>query len=192
MGHPICVASPSEMNEIAAIMDKGFEADPTVNWVLTERDFMTSHRKFVEVCARPAFNVGGVHVFTDFSGASIWYPPGVGLDEAELARVFENLDRQDRIASFFSLLDACVKFRPEKPYWELELLAVDPEQQRQGRGAKLLEYGLQNCDGEHALVYLESSNPANLSFYHRHGFELLAEVQLPGTPKRFPMLRAGG
>lgn len=191
MAHHIRIASHSEIEVVAAIMDKGFEADPTVNWAATKRDFVTSHHKFVEVCAKPAFDVGGVHVFTDFSGASIWYPPGVGLDETELARVFSNAERPDRVASFFALLEACEEFRPQMSYWELELLAIDPEQQAQGRGAKLLEYGLEICDRERAPVYLESSNPGNLSFYRRHGFELLAEVQLPGTPKRFPMLRPG-
>lgn len=69
------------------------------------------------------------------------------------------------------------------------MIAIDPEYQGQGLGAKLLEYGLEICDRDRAPIYLESSNPANLSFYRSHGFELLAEVQLPGTPKRYPMLR---
>jgi GNAT superfamily N-acetyltransferase len=179
------------MNEVAAIMDKGFEADPTLNWVGTKRDFVTLHHKFVEMCAKPACSRGGVHVFAELSGASIWYPPGVGLDGAELAKVFSKVDQQDRVVSFFGLLEACEAFTPNTPYWQLELLVVDPDHQGKGRGASLLAYGLQICDDQRTPVYLEFSNPGNLSFYRRHGFELLAEVQLPRTAKRFPMLRAG-
>ena len=190
MTKSVFVAEPSDMSAIAAIMDKGFHSDPTVIWASsTEKDFLSLHHKFVEVCARPAFERGCVHALSDFAGAAIWYPPGVGIDESELATVFKTASRPERIEEFFQLLEACEQYRPAEPYWELELISIDPMLQGQGFGATLLEHGLAICDGEGAPVYLESSNPANLSFYRRHGFELLAEVQLPGSPKRFPMLR---
>ncbi|MDU8944931.1 GNAT family N-acetyltransferase [Ovoidimarina sediminis] len=187
----VFTASPSEMQAIAAVMDKGFQDDPTVRWAAaTQEDFEALHHRFVEICARPAFAVGGVHVLEGCKGAAVWYPPGVALDVGALEAIFATASRQDRIGAFFDLLEACEPFRPKHDYWELELLAVDPACQGQGLGAALLAHGLGICDRAGQPVYLESSNPANLSIYRRHGFECLAEVQLPGTPKRFPMLRA--
>lgn len=191
MDGEIRVASPCDMDDVAAIMNRGFLADPTVLWSASGRDFEPVHGRFVELCARPAFDVGGVHLLGDLAGAAIWYPPGVELDVAEMEPFLRQALRPDRIEPFFALLEACAEFRPAERYWELELLAVDPVHQGRGLGGKLLEHGLAISDGEGAAVYLESSNPANLDFYRRHGFELLSEVQLPGTPKRFPMLRAG-
>ena len=178
------------MSNVVEVMDAGFRDDPTVSWVsATEAGFADLHPKFVEACARPAFAAQAVHAVTGFKGAAIWYPPGIALDVEELARIFESAPRPDRISAFFELVDACERYRPSQPYWELELLAVDPTSQGQGLGARLLAYGLEITDGEGLPVYLESSNPANLSFYRRHGFELLAEVTIPHAPRRFPMFR---
>jgi hypothetical protein len=38
-------------------------------------------------------------------------------------------------------------------------------------------------------AYLESSNPRNLSFYRRHGFEPLGAIQVGSSPTLVPMLR---
>jgi GNAT superfamily N-acetyltransferase len=190
MASSVRVASQSDMQDIAAVLDKGFRADPTVTWgMTTEQIFLSLHHKFVEICAMPAFDRNGVHVFTDFSGAAIWYPPGVELDGVKVADLFSSALMSDCTEAFFDLLEACEKYRPDSPYWELEMLAIDPACQRKGLGSQLLDYGLAICDRDGSPVYLESSNPANLTFYCRHGFELLAEVELPGTPKRFPMIR---
>lgn len=50
---------------------------------------------------------------------------------------------------------------------------------------------LDRCDAEHAPVYLESSNPANVPYYERFGFEATGEIPLPdGGPVMWPMWRA--
>jgi len=39
------------------------------------------------------------------------------------------------------------------------------------------------------LAYLESTNPANLSLYQRHGFEFIGNIQAGTSPPLFPMIR---
>ena len=49
---------------------------------------------------------------------------------------------------------------------------------------------LDRCDAEHAPAYLESSNPANVPYYQRFGFEVTGEIVLPdGGPSLVPMWR---
>jgi hypothetical protein len=50
---------------------------------------------------------------------------------------------------------------------------------------------LERADAEGLPVYLESSNPRNLTFYRRHGFEAWGEViRMPeGGPSVQPMWR---
>ena len=45
------------------------------------------------------------------------------------------------------------------------------------------------CDRDRALAYLESSNPKNISFYQRHGFEIQGNIQAGSSPSIVPMLR---
>jgi hypothetical protein len=46
-------------------------------------------------------------------------------------------------------------------------------------------------DAEGLPAYLESSNPRNISFYERHGFEVVGRIQAGKTPVVTPMLRRG-
>ncbi|MDO5081474.1 GNAT family N-acetyltransferase [Buchananella hordeovulneris] len=56
----------------------------------------------------------------------------------------------------------------------LFLLAVLPAAQGQGVGARLLQAGL----AEVQTPWLESTNPRNLPFYHRHGFRTIHTASL--------------
>ena len=51
---------------------------------------------------------------------------------------------------------------------------------------------IERIDAEGASAYVESSNPANLTFYQRFGFEITGEVQLaPDGPSMWTLWRAG-
>ena len=45
-----------------------------------------------------------------------------------------------------------------------------------------MEHTLPKCDAEGAMAYLESSNPRNVPFYLRHGFEVKHVVQTGSSP----------
>lgn len=80
-------------------------------------------------------------------------------------------------------------FRPDEPYWYLSIIAVDPAQQNKGRGSALMKHALETVDLDKKLAYLESTNEANLTFYQRHGFELIGEIQAGSSPPLYPMIR---
>ena len=78
---------------------------------------------------------------------------------------------------------------PEEPHWYLAMVGVDAAHQGQGLGSKLIQAGLERCDRDGTIAYLESSNPANLPLYERHGFEVLKEIRIADAPPIYPMLR---
>jgi ribosomal protein S18 acetylase RimI-like enzyme len=80
-------------------------------------------------------------------------------------------------------------YRPNEPHWYLPLIGVDPFQQGKGLGSALMRHALARCDSERKAAFLESSNPKNVSFYERHGFEVLGRIQVGASPILFPMLR---
>lgn len=60
------------------------------------------------------------------------------------------------------------------------------------RADRVVEIGVDELaciDEDHLHPYLESSNPANISLYRRHGFEVIREVRVGGSPPSIPMLR---
>jgi ribosomal protein S18 acetylase RimI-like enzyme len=80
-------------------------------------------------------------------------------------------------------------YHPSEPHWYLPMIGVDPVHQHKGHGSALLRHALRQCDDQHAPAYLESSNPANIPLYERHGFVTMGTIQERSSPPIVPMLR---
>jgi ribosomal protein S18 acetylase RimI-like enzyme len=80
-------------------------------------------------------------------------------------------------------------YHPTEPHWYLPLIGVDPAYQGLGFGSALLRHALRQCDDDHVPAYLESSSPANIPLYERHGFVVLGTIQVGSSPPITPMLR---
>ena len=119
----------------------------------------------------------------------MWLPPGVMPDEEALGAVFQASVPEPRLSELFAVFERMGSYHPADPHWYLPLIGVDPACQRHGYGAVLLRPALAQCDREGIAAYLESSNPANLSLYQRHGFEVLDTIQVGSSPPIYPMLR---
>ncbi|MCV2869804.1 GNAT family N-acetyltransferase [Defluviimonas sp. WL0002] len=186
-------ASPDEIESVAAVMDLGFVTDPTARYFLPRAEqYFHGHRQYARLCAAPGFDSGTVFAFSMMMGAAIWYPPGIKADYAALEELVQAVVQPEQQKLFSDLIEACVRYRPNGDFASLELIAVDPAHSGNGVGAALLREGLTLFDQKGVPVYLESSNPRNLSFYRRAGFDLLAEVRVGDGPARYPMLRPAG
>jgi GNAT superfamily N-acetyltransferase len=87
----------------------------------------------------------------------------------------------------FSTLE---KMHPSVPHWYVLILGVHPSHQGKGLGGRLLKQIFEKADSDGVPVYLESSNPKNLDFYRKNGFEVLKEiVPIPGCPPVWTLLR---
>ena len=82
------------------------------------------------------------------------------------------------------------KIHPTEPHYYLEVLGTKQGLQGKGIGSAVMSDVLARCDGEGLPAYLESSNPRNIPFYARHGFEVRDLVPRPeGAPPLTPMWR---
>lgn len=82
-------------------------------------------------------------------------------------------------------LSAWAQNEPREPHWHLGPLAVTPPLQAQGVGSRLMARGIVHMATHSALMYLETDNPANVTFYEQFGFSTLAMRPVLGTPTWF-------
>ncbi len=167
-----------------------FAADPVMRWLYPEPSaYLRDFPGFAAAFAAASFAAGTTWISTDGGGASCWQPRDVPPDgEAIESALFSTLD-ESKHAATEEMLGEMERFHPTEPHWYLAIIGVEAAKQGRGLGAQLMEPALARCDEEGLIAYLESSNPANISLYQRHGFEVIGEIRAGDAPVVTPMLR---
>ena len=180
----------SEEDQTVAALVLAFSTDPVARWVWPEPQQYLAHAPgFFRAFGGPAFAQGTAYSIAGYAGAALWLPPSVDPDEHALSAHIASTVPARTQADLFTLLDQMARYHPGEPHWYLPLIGVDPALRGRGYGSMLLQHTLSECDRDGVAAYLESSNPRNLSLYHRHGFEILGTIQVGASPPIFPMLR---
>ncbi|WP_446223022.1 GNAT family N-acetyltransferase [Nocardia sp. IBHARD005] len=192
-------AGQSDIDAAARTLAEAFQNDPVMSWILPDphrravglpRFFATMARHIFipsgasELALRPDGTVGG---------AALWTPPRRAQTSTitEL-RTMPGLWRAfgRRTLAGKQVGDLVKKNHPAEPHWYLGMIGTAPDARGGGFGHALLRSRLERVDAEGGLAYLESSNPANVPYYERFGFTVTAELQIPGGPPIWLMLRA--
>jgi len=191
MEHPeIHVVEPDDAARAVSLQLMAFGADPVVRWLWPEpHDYVSHFPAFVRGFAGRAIEGRTAHATSDFLGGSLWLSPGVSPDEAALAELLQESVAEPARSEAFGMLEQIGNSHPLEPHWHLAFIGVDPTRRGKGTGAALLRYALARIDEQHLHSYLESSNPANISLYERHGFEVVREIRVGDSPPLFPMIR---
>jgi GNAT superfamily N-acetyltransferase len=90
----------------------------------------------------------------------------------------------------FEILGLMEENHPVEPHHYLFLLGTRSEWQGRGLGSSLMAPVLPTCDRDRVPAYLEATSERNKQLYIRHGFEVTAEIALPGGPTMWPMWRS--
>ncbi len=167
-----------------------FSADPVARWIYPSSDqYLSRFPTFVRGFGGRAFQHGTAYATAEMEGAALWLPPGVHSDDEALQALIERTVPEPTRSELFAVLEQMDGYHPEGDHWYLPLIGVDPVHQGGGLGAALMSHALAPCDQSASFAYLESSNPANIPLYQRHGFELVGEIRVGSSPPVFPMLR---
>ena len=86
--------------------------------------------------------------------------------------------------------DAWAHRDPAGPHWHLGPMAIEPSVQHRGIGSALLTAFCVHMDAYGAVAYLETDRRANVHFYQKFGFTVVAEADVMGVPNWF-MSRPG-
>ena len=173
-----------------AVQTLAFSADPMVRYTYPEPGAFLEHfPAFADAFGGRALEHASAFEAGGFAGVAFWLPPGIEADgDAIAGHLFSTTDPtlRDEVNAIFEQMGA---FHIHEPHWYLPMIGVDPARQGQGLGSALLAHALRRCDAEHLPAYLESSNPANVPLYERHGFRVIGQIQAGGSPTLYPMLR---
>lgn len=168
----------------------GFVADPMARWVWRESSvYLRVMPRFVDAFGGRAFEHGTADIAEGIRAAALWLPPGVEPDEAKMDAIMEESLRPEISEDVAAVVKGMAEHHPREPHWYLPLVAADPQWIGQGLGSLLMKHALRRCDEEGVAAYLESSNPRNISFYQRHGFKIIGQIQSGSSPVLTPMLR---
>lgn len=188
----------ADVDALSITLGRAFLDDPVMAWMLPDAGLRRRklHRLFASLTRHHHLSRGGVEVAPSERGvgaAALWDPPGQWMQtRGEELRAMPGL-----LLAFGSALtrgmavtESMKKAHPEEPHWYLAIIGSDPDVRGQGYGNVLMRSRLDRCDDEHAPAYLESSNPDNVPYYERFGFEVTGEIALPGNgPSLIPMWR---
>jgi ribosomal protein S18 acetylase RimI-like enzyme len=167
-----------------------FGADPATRWTWPRADdFLRNMPQAARAFSSRGFARGTAYEVAGFAGVALWLSPGVTANEEELSAIMERTAHADIKQDLSQVFERMAGFHPHQPHWYLPLIGVDPAHQGQGLGDRLMVHALARCDADGLPAYLESSNPRNIPFYERHGFEALGKIQVGSSPSIVPMLR---
>jgi GNAT superfamily N-acetyltransferase len=186
-------AIPAESRVLAETLAAAFFDDPVVGWVFPNPQ---RRRELVPACFEVEVAAGIGHncayATEALDGAAAWSPPeALERPEEEVAAFVGDYLRAaeecgDAVERLLGILD---EHRPSDPHYSLELIGTHPESQGGGLGSALLAAGLARCDRDRVPAHLWSSNPRNVPFYERHGFEVVRTLTLPDGPPVWQMWR---
>lgn len=191
------VAGMGDIGAVAQDLSAAFATDPVFNWFLRADARHDSARLgLFQLLVTMGVTDGQVFRPAGGGAASIWLPseslgPTPFLQELRaLPRIIgaTGFSRLSRMSAMRRMMDAHHPKTPPHAY--LWFLGVRPDAQGLGVGSRMLADGLARVDAKGLPAYLESSSPANVPLYRRHGFEVVEVLRAtPDAPEMWAMWR---
>jgi ribosomal protein S18 acetylase RimI-like enzyme len=184
------VSKQVDSDKAVRVIALAFSADPVVRWAYPDPgDYYTYFPRFIRAFAGGAFEAGSAFVSEGYAGAALWLPPGVHADEEQLDAIVEESIAEELQGPIGEIIEMQTVCHPDEPHWYLPMIGVDPVHQGKGYGSRLLAQALSVVDSEGLPAYLEATTTASRALYERHGFEVVRELAVAGSPPMWPMVR---
>jgi ribosomal protein S18 acetylase RimI-like enzyme len=196
---PVLLAE-SKVEQGAELLARAFQDAPDMKFFIGDETKMLdkSTIRFYKAVIIGGLLYGKVYTTPSMDGIAVWASPettnfsfGVlfrtGLLSALFSLGFRPMLRFINSSSYVQKLQHQVITEPR---WVLIYLGIEPSQQGKGIGGILIQPILARADADGVPCYVESADERNLTFYKRHGFEIVNHGQVPnGGPQVWVMVR---
>lgn len=186
-------AAKADLGTVTSTLAQAFHDDPLFAWCLPDASRRAEVLPaFFELAASAVLPYQESQVSVDGIAAALWIPAGQSPVPEHDAPAFEARiaeivgDDADRTFAIMTLLD---EHHPTADHRFLWFLGVQPHAQGRGAGSALLRSMLSRCDREGTAAYLDATSVGNRRLYERHGFAVVAERSVDGSPPLWPMWR---
>lgn len=173
-----------QLPQITAMMGRAFHNDPQSIYLYPQEARRARCLPLMfGISLRYALRYGEITIPQGETGVACWLPPGkttlsilrmlrVGALQTAFQMGSEEVGRMRNTEDYAAKMhQRCMS----RPHWYLWGLAVEPAQQGQGIGGKLLRAGLKRADDAALPCYLETTNTPNVSLYQKFGFRVVEE-----------------
>jgi GNAT superfamily N-acetyltransferase len=176
------LARPAELDAVTDLIARSFAGEPFMSWVAAGDPARL--RRFARLAVEHVAD--DVLIADDLGAAALVVRPG-GLDTgpAEQLRMLPGLVRSTTVRRLPVVLRGLLhleRAHPAGPHATLIALGVEPARQQSGLGSALLA-AVERHAGD-VPVYLETGSEATRDACRRHGYDVLAELHLPGGGPR--------
>jgi ribosomal protein S18 acetylase RimI-like enzyme len=184
----------------AAVLGRAFAEYELLRYYFPdESQRHTIANTFVSIALSVCLKYGEAYATSEkMEGVAAWLPPGkapFGIWQVVRSvppPVILRFGRQGagRMQAYGRFVDSLHRRLLPDPHWYLQVIGVDPAYQGWGFTSRLIRPMLERIDREQMPCALETNIDKNVAIYHRFGFEVISEDEMPGTPvTSFLMLR---
>jgi hypothetical protein len=184
----VVVADLERAEILGRALALAYKANPLVEWMFEDDLSQTRLQGLFTSLIVLGIKKGLVLASNAGDGASIWFPPNPGsMEQLSVTASTSQWSGGRRDTALAMLAEG----RPLEPHYYLDAVGVIPNHRRQGTASALLAPVLTTCDATGVGAYLENSDPENIGFYGRHGFEEVGPLPMPeGAPLVVSMWRS--
>jgi ribosomal protein S18 acetylase RimI-like enzyme len=182
-----------------ALLGRAFMEDPLLKYVIPEEERRTRLVPWFVTASLAYGCLYGEAYATPFKdGISFFLPPG--QTDMTIGRMFRSgmlaapfklgMDGFNRFMKMADFTDKLHKQHASMPHYYLFGMGIEPSGQGKGVGSRLMGPVLERSDADGVPCYLETQNSRNVPFYHKHGFVVVVEAEMPdGGLQNWGMLR---
>ena len=180
---------------IVDIWTDAFAGDPFLRWVQPDdAGWPAFAAAWFDFIVSLAFERGHTLLTDDDTAAVAWIPPDVTFvtpdDFARGTALLAEHAGDERGAGAAETIVGARAHLLDEPHWTLQYIGVRSARRSAGLGSSIVSPTLAACDRDGLPCNLVSTNPDNVAFYRRLGFEVVAEMSTPdGAACLRPMLR---